>query len=256
MLKGLRRFNLLMGFFHLIQGSFMLYVALTFDKFKNFKAPVLTYFLQFDKMAKVLVPVRETAFKLPFGVMVASFLLLSAIFHFLISAPRINEVYNKQINNHMNMFRWYEYGLSSSLMIVLIAYLFGVYELGALLLIFFINMMMNLFGLLMEKINQYTNKTDWSPFVYGSIAGIIPWIVVVMYAFGNANPAEVPWFVYAIFGSYFVFFNIFPINMILQYKKVGPWKNYIYGERVYIILSLVAKSVLAWLVFAGLMQPK
>lgn len=256
MLKGLRRFNLTMGLFHFVQGSFMLYVALTFDKFKNFEAPVLTYFLQFNKELKVLLPVTETAFKLPFGVMVAGFLFISAFFHFLIAAPKINDVYNRQINNHMNMFRWYEYSISSSLMIVLIAYLFGVYELGALMLIFFINMMMNLFGLLMEKLNQYTNKTDWTPFVYGSIAGLIPWIVVVMYAFGNADPAEVPWFVYAIFGSYFFFFNIFPINMILQYKKVGPWKNYIYGERVYIILSLVAKSVLAWLVFAGLMQPK
>ncbi len=256
MLKGLRKFNFIMGLFHLIQGSFMLYVAMTFDKFKNFEAPVLTYFLEFDQQLKVLLPVKETAFKLPFGVMVAAFLLLSALFHFLISAPKVNDVYNKQISKNINMFRWYEYSLSSSLMIVLIAYLFGVYELGALILIFFINMMMNLFGLLMEKINQYTNKTDWTPFIYGSIAGLIPWIVIIMYAFGNADPSEVPWFVYAIFGSYLFFFNIFPINMILQYKKVGPWKNYIYGERVYIILSLVAKSILAWLVFAGLMQPK
>jgi len=31
-------------------------------------------------------------------------------------------------------------------------------------------------------------------------------------------------------------------------------KDYLYGERGYIVLSLVAKSVLAWLVFAGVMQ--
>lgn len=76
-----------------------------------------------------------------------------------------------------------------------------------------------------------------------------------MHAFGNANPAEVPWFVYAIMGSYFVFFNLFPINMILQYKKVGKWSNYLYGERGYIMLSLIAKTVLAWLVFFGVMHP-
>ena len=52
----------------------------------------------------------------------------------------------------------------------------------------------------------------------------------------------------------FVFFNLFPINMILQYKKIGKWRDYVYGERGYIILSLVAKSVLAWLAFAGAMQ--
>ena len=76
-----------------------------------------------------------------------------------------------------------------------------------------------------------------------------------MHTFGNSDLSRVPWFAYAIFGSYFVFFNLFPINMILQYKKIGKWKDYLYGERVYIILSLAAKTVLAWLVFFGIMQP-
>ena len=58
----------------------------------------------------------------------------------------------------MNYFRWYEYTLSSSLMIVLIAMLFGVYDVGSLLLIFVLNARMNLFGLDMEKINQPWQK--------------------------------------------------------------------------------------------------
>ena len=56
-------------------------------------------------------------------------------------------------------------------------------------------------------------------------------------------------FVYGIIASLFVFFNCFAINMILQYKKVGPWRDYLYGEKVYIILSLTAKALLAWQVF-------
>jgi len=43
--------------------------------------------------------------------------------------------------------------------------------------------------------------------------------------------------------------------MILQYRKVGRWSDYLYGERAYIILSLVAKSLLAWQVYAGTLQP-
>ena len=155
----------------------------------------------------------------------------------------------------MNKFRWYEYALSSSLMIILIAMLFGVYDIGSLILIFFLNVVMNLFGLDMEEINEGREKLNWKPFIFGSIAGIVPWIVIILYAFENSDPSEVPWFVYALAGSYFVFFNLFPINMVLQYKKVGKWKDYLYGERAYIILSLVAKSVLAWIAFAGVMQP-
>jgi len=251
--KSLRKFNLVMGILHFIQGALMLYFALTIEKIVQFKLPVYSNFLTFDTATMRLVTENKKMFDVPFAVGVASFLLLSALFHFLIVMPKIND--NRNIEKGMNPFRWYEYSLSSSLMIVLIALLFGVYDIGLIIAIFVLNATMNLFGLLMERINQYTKKTDWYAFIFGSIAGVGPWIIVFMYAFGNSNLDKVPWFVYAIFASYFIFFNLFPINMILQYKKIGKWKNYIYGERVYIILSLVAKSLLAWLVFSGVMQP-
>ncbi len=253
--KFLRRFNLFMGVLHLIQGGLMLYFALGIERFASFKLPIWSYFLKFDTQQMRLVTEANKLWDFPFAVFVPVFLFMSAIAHFIIVAPGSNYKYNQDLEKGINRFRWYEYSLSSSLMIFLIALLFGVYDIGALILIFLINASMNLFGLLMEEINQFKEKTDWKPFVFGCIAGIGPWIVIVLYAFGNADPAQVPWFVYAIVGSYFVFFNLFPINMVLQYKKVGRWADYIYGEKMYIILSLVAKSVLAWLVFAGVMQP-
>ena len=93
--------------------------------------------------------------------------------------------------------------------------------------------------------------------MYGSVAGVIPWIVIVLYFFGSlaGEGGKPPAFVYAIIPTLFVFFNIFAVNMVLQYKKVGPWKDYLFGERVYIILSLAAKTVLAWIIFAGTLAP-
>ncbi len=253
--KSLKKFNLIMGILHLIQGSIMLGFALFITKIAEFKIPIMSYFLSFDKTQMRLVTEPNKLFDFPFGIMVSMFLFLSAIAHFIIVSPKGNQIYNRDLEKGMNRFRWYEYALSSSLMIVLISLLFGVYDIGALILIFVVNASMNLFGLIMEEINQFKEKTDWKPFIFGTIAGLAPWVVIVLYAFGNADPSEVPWFVYALAGSYFVFFNLFPINMILQYKKVGKWKNYLYGEKGYIILSLVAKSVLAWIAFAGVMQP-
>ncbi len=253
--SSLRRFNGIMGGLHFLQGVFMLYVALTVDKVKAFTPTVYSNYLTFDQTQMRLVSVTNKLFDFPFAIMVAVFFFLSATAHLIIVLPKTNKIYNEGLEKGINPFRWYEYAISSSIMIVLIALLFGIYDIGALILIFALNASMNLFGLLMEKINQYTSKTLWSPFVYGSVSGIAPWIVILLYAFGNSDPSQVPWFVYAVVGSYFVFFNLFPINMILQYMKVGKWKNYIYGERVYIILSLVAKTILAWLVFSGVMQP-
>ena len=140
-------------------------------------------------------------------------------------------------------------------MMVLIAILFAVYDISTLILIFLLNALMNLFGLLMEKMNQGKEKVNWLPFIFGSIAVIGSWIVILINLVSCADLSLVTWFIFVIAATYFVLFNLFPINMILQYKKVGKWKDYLYGEKVYIILSLVAKTLLAWLVFAGIMKP-
>ena len=116
---------------------------------------------------------------------------------------------------------------------------------------------MNLCGLLMEVHNRDTIRTNWTSYVIGSIAGIAPWIVIAIYFFGSLAQAEegVPTFVYAILPTLFVFFFSFALNMVFQYKKTGPWSDYLFGERVYILLSLIAKSALAWQVFAGTLRP-
>lgn len=246
----LRRFNLIMGFLHLIQGIFMIAVS------NDTTYPIFTNYLGFDAATRTLEPNSQLFYELPFGPAVALFLLISAVAHFYLATigyPR----YVRDLKRGMNPIRFYEYALSSSLMIVLIGMLTGIWDLGAIILIFGINAMMNLFGIMMEYHNEYTERVDWSAFIYGSIAGIIPWIVITLYFVGavNSGDAKPPAFVYTIVPTLFVFFNIFAINMILQYKKVGRWKDYLFGERVYIVLSLAAKTVLAWLIWTGTLAP-
>ena len=250
--KSLRRFNLIMGFFHLVQGIAM--IALSND----FTVTLSTLYLKavIGEGSFSLEQNLQEGPSIPFGASVALFLLLSAVAHFLLGTVLYNW-YVKNLKRNMNPARWYEYALSSSLMIVLIGMLVGIYDLSTLILMFGLNAMMNLFGLMMELHNQTTTKTDWTAFIYGCIAGIIPWIVVILYLVGAAQSVdtEIPGFVYIIIASIFIFFNIFALNMWLQYKGVGPWKNYIFGERMYIILSLVAKSALAWQIWSGQLQP-
>jgi hypothetical protein len=248
--KGLRVFNLVMGFLHLIQGVFMILVS-------NDKTyPIFTNFLQFNTQTRTLEPHPAHLFDLRFGVGVAVFLLISAVAHFYLSTIGYKR-YVSNLEKGMNPVRFYEYALSSSVMIVLIGMLVGVTDLGALILLFGLNAMMNLFGIMMELHNQTTKRTNWTSFIYGSIAGIIPWIVIFIYFYVPlaTSAQKPPAFVYSIVPTLFVFFNIFAINMVLQYKKVGPWKNYLFGERVYIILSLAAKTLLAWQVWVGTLRP-
>ncbi len=247
---GLRRFNLIMGFLHLVQGLFMIVVS------NDTTYPIFTYFLGFDMATRSLKPNTELLYEVPFGIAVAFFLLISAVAHFYLSTIGYKR-YVANLKKGINPVRFYEYALSSSLMIVLIGMLIGLWDLGALILIFALNATMNLFGIMMELHNQHTEKTNWTAFIYGCIAGVVPWIVIMLYFVGaiNSGDAKPPAFVYAIVPTLFVFFNIFAINMVLQYKKIGPWKDYLFGERVYIILSLLAKSVLCWLIWTGTLAP-
>lgn len=257
--KKLRRFNLIMGGLHLIQGVGMILLATTvIQKISEFSPTITQFYLSYNVETQSLETASRALFQLPFGILTGLFLLLSALAHALISIPnKLNAVYNRDLQKGINKFRWFEYALSSSVMIVLIATLFGIYDIASLILIFVVNASMNLFGLVMEQLNagRADGKKNWGPFVWGSFAGLAPWAAILLYMFGTGNFGQVPWFVWAIVATYFVMFNTFPVNMILQYKKVGKWKDYLYGERAYIVLSLVAKSILAWLVLFGAMQP-
>ena len=193
----------------------------------------------------------ETLYDLPFGPAVAAFLFMAAVDHGLMAAPRVVDWYDRNLAREMNPVRWWEYSVSASLMVVLIAMLTGIRDVTALIALFGANAAMILFGLVMERVNRPGQPVDWRPFVYGSLIGAVPWIAIALQLGHAEAEADVPGFVLAIFVSLFVLFFSFAVNMVLQYARVGPWRSYRFGEGAYLVLSLAAKSVLAWQVFAG-----
>lgn len=247
---GLRSFNLKMAGLHAVQAVAILLLS------RNFTLPVSVGFLNFDVGSQSLVPATKALFNVPLALLMVLFLVLSALAH-LIIATVYNKAYNKGLNQGINRARWIEYSLSASTMMVAIAMLVGIYDLALLIAIFALVAIMNLLGLVMEVHNQTAERTNWLSYLIGCLAGIVPWVVVGLSFWGSAayGNGDIPAFVYWIYVSIFVFFNAFAINMFLQYKGVGKWKDYMYGERMYIVLSLVAKSALAWQVFFGTLRP-
>ncbi len=194
----------------------------------------------------------QELFSIPTGWGVFAFLAISAGALLMIASPPVFPWYKRNLLRNRNYGRWIEYFFSSSIMIVLISQICGISDIAALLAIFGINACMILFGLLMEKYEE-PGKANWLSFWFGCFAGIIPWIAIVVYVWAPGIDASPPGFVYGIIASLFVFFNCFAVNMVLQYKKVGPWRDYLFGEKVYIILSLTAKALLAWQVFSAVL---
>ena len=248
-LNKLRLYNIVVGTVLFLQGIIMWLIS------NDAKATILTNYSKWNSAANLPIPTLEKFAEWRLGPIVASFLILSGLF-LLGSAFVWRKKYEEQIQKGMNLFRWMEYSITSSLMIVVIAILCGIYDFPTLILLFSINACMIFFGWVMEVHNQTTKSVNWLSFIFGCFAGIIPWVVLGLYFFSavRSNAEAVPTFVYAIFWSLLIFFNIFAVNMVLQYKKIGKWKNYIFGEYIYITLSLVAKALLAWQVWGGTLR--
>jgi hypothetical protein len=241
-LAGLRRYNVVVGLILLAQA--VVVVALAND----FTLPVTAAYVEGPPGTAPSPPV--TLLNTPIGLAVAGFLALSGL-ALLIVATIWSRGYAADLAQQRNRARWVEYALTSSMMIVLIAQITGLTDVGALAAIFAVNAAMILFGWLQEVYEQPGG--GFLPFIFGSMTGIVPWLIIAFWVVspGSASDAEPPGFVYGIIVSLFLFFNVFALNQYLQYKQVGRWADYLVGERAYITLSLVAKSLLAWQVFAG-----
>jgi hypothetical protein len=256
--RSLARWNRFLAFAHAAQFVAMLAVGSTAKVFEPI-VPTIKPIFEGGRFTGV-EQTQVVLFQIPLAWWIASFFAMSAIAHFVAGWP-LRARYEAWLARGMNPLRWIEYAFSSTVMIVAIAYLSYIVEFPALIAIAGCNVAMNLFGWSMEAANEGRERVDWKHFIFGCIAGIIPWIAIVsiVLAYG-AQPdlpgdLQIPAFVYVIIGSLFVAFNVFAITMILQYRRIGRWRDYLVGEKTYMVMSLVAKTLLAWQVFSGTLRP-
>jgi hypothetical protein len=241
----LRRRNLIAGVVHLAQAIMMLALS------SGLSLPVTVNYLGDDPIQVQRGVAPETLFDVPVGPLVALFLLLAAIDHLVVASPWAHAWYERNLSRGINVARWVEYSVSASLMVVLICLFVGIRDIAALLGLFGVNSAMILFGWLMER-HQTPGRADWAAFWFGCFAGSVPWAAIWWYVLGADG---VPGFVYAITLTQLILFTAFGLNQALQYAQVGRWRSYLFGESTYITLSLIAKSLLAWIIYANVLRP-
>jgi Heliorhodopsin len=240
--KKLRSLNIGAGTLHLVSAILILVLA------NNFSLPVVARYEAgqpgLGKFQLVSYGSVSTA------LLVGLFFLLSALAHFTVAFVR-QDSYLENLDNHRNPYRWLEYSLSSSIMIFAIAQITGVSDIAALIALVGLNASMIGFGWMQERYEGPGGSLQ--PFYLGCIAGALPWVALGLYLFSPGASQHAPGFVYGIYFSIFVLFNCFALVQWLQYKQVGRFKDYLVGERTYIYLSFVAKSLLAWQIFASVL---
>lgn len=239
-LKRLRIWNIGLTVLHAAQAVVILVLA------SDFAITVTSSFPAGPPGAPV--PAPESLFDVRIGAAIAVFLGLAALDH-LLTSTAFRKRYETDLRGGINRFRWLEYSLSSTVMVLLISFYAGITGIAAIIGIIGANVAMILFGWLQERMNPPgRSTTTMMPFWFGTLAGLAPWVAIVVNFVGAST---VPGFVYGIFFSLFAFFMSFAVNQWLQYRQIGPWRSYAFGEMAYLVLSLAAKTALAWQIFSG-----
>ena len=189
-------------------------------------------------------PLRQVSI----GASMAVYFVVAALSH-LLSATALNGVYEADLLRGRNRIRWAEFVVGAPILMLVIALYTGVTDVTALVVVGAATIVMICCGWMQEALNPPSREaTTMVPFWAGVVASCVPWAIVAGQMLGDTATPE---FGLSIFLSLIILWGSFGANQWLQYRQMGPWSDYLYGERTYLVLSLVAKSALAWQIVAG-----
>ena len=100
--------------------------------------------------------------------------------------------------------------------------------------------------------NAFVSTVAWMSRLCGVIAAGMLFLVFAYRSWRDAGEEDAEEIEH---GQRRAFFNSFALTQWAQYRQIGRWRQYLTGERTYILLSLLAKSALAWQVFGGTLVP-
>lgn len=225
-------------------GLFLLSV-LNDDSFRNTKLPVTNMKSKITN-GKINLSINHL-FEVRVSNLNISYFLIASLSHLLIMLS-----WNKWIRNEKNKFnahRWIEYSITSTIMMIMIAFYAHIYDLNTLILIIILNSTMILTGYYMEITDEIVDSIRY--FLIGCILGLIEWVIIFLNVYYTE---DIDNFNIGIITIIFILFCTFPFNAYLYYGQIGWWKKYDTLEVTYQIISFLTKSVLGWLSYSLLVN--
>lgn len=251
----LKKWNLWLAAIFGVQGVLVLLLSTT----RLF--PVQTTYTAIDPIATEITgnPVfgfaTQHLFNINLAYVIGAMFFIAALAH-LVVATVYRSAYEVDRKDGINKVRWVEYAFTSGLIFVAIGLMAGITDLSILVMLFALAAVMNLVRLALEIYSQRANFNR-TPYVISCFVDIVAWVVIGIAlwsteVFGTVNIAP---YVYWAAGSTLLLFGGLAFNMYMQHRHTGRWKDYVYGEQMYMMLSLALKTVLAWQIFAGVLRP-
>ena len=192
------------------------------------------------------------------------FAAVTAIFHLIIAGKakqgKAASAYGGYIEKENNPLRWLEYGITSTIMIAVIAFSVGLRDFAMFATLCVLNILMNVTGQVAESLDHSAKGSDGTAAVKTSsnlvvLLGWALWLVIwgtltaQFVAVVSEGADRVPAFVWVAFSGMVTLFSGF--GFVHLYKHRNPNASYAKVERAYIVLSFVAKTLLIWLLLGG-----
>jgi len=279
----------LLALFFYLQGVAQLIILSTLNNLELSIPIVHTYIVGGSPWNPTTIFVLEELFKVPLASLTITFILFTGTCHlgymliFLVDNNskwklintsnkkskdlEVDELDFKQRELSVSFWRWIEYSISSTLMILSIFNESGINDLYANITGGCCNVTMILCGIVVDKLLTKQDKSGaWEVFGLGCVSGLANWVAIFTQIGILSVKGSVPGIVFAITIVIFLFFFTFAIHdFLIIYCSFNPSKHlscccicpaslmsgsdYLnYKEMIFMWLSFISKSILSWLV--------
>lgn len=249
-IRRLRSFNRLAAIAHLLLAAGLTYLLVLL------REPISLHGAQDLLFGSRSVSVSALQSTLYVGIALVLFLLVSTVSHFVVAAPTAF-AYTIGIKSGYNTSRWLDLAVSSSILLWVIAEITAIAHTSAFLVLVVVNALLLALGARLEKADA-SGRALYPGFLLGALVATLPWLAFLVYVMGPGSTGETrpAVFVFTLVLTVFVTAAAFILNQLLPRFRVGPWRDFVFGEGVYIVLNLVAKLALVGQIVAVALLPR
>lgn len=252
-LVGLKKINLTLSGLYLIQIVLLVIFP------NNSWVSITTNYLAYDSLLSSGEKIVHSAgtsrlFDLNLLWVLVFVLGVSCILH-LLFATKFKNKYESSLKSggSNSIFNWITYGFFSSLTILIMALLSGVFDISSLVLILSVSIFASVSSALYYlrlNTDKHLAKTS---FLISIKATILPWLIILVYIIGTF-----------VFGGnsisawiYLVYLTVILTQVALGYvynqmnEKIGKWRDVLYSEKIYLGIIFISQTLVIWQIFLG-----
>lgn len=243
--KQLKVWNWVLAVLALAQGVALFVIG------KEALFSVTTSFTTTDALSGSQVGAQRTLYDFNMLWLVAGTLFLVALFH-LLQATLLRKRYEREVSTGVNTIRWIFVALTMAAVMKTVAYVVGITDISTILLIVVACLATGCFAMIREA----RTSVRRAGVVAATLTALAPWLVILIYVIGTNKYGEggLDSYVYYLLASTVVIISLFDMNMYMNNKKTGRWVDYLFTEKVYMLVNFALVSAVAWQVYFALLK--